>query len=566
MKISSVVFVAILFIAVSIQTGAQRFVSPLDFPLQLSGGFGDLRADHYHSGIDFRTQSTEGHPLHAVLGGYISRVTVSPGGYGRAVYMIHPTDCLITVYGHLQRFTPKISEIVKKKQYENESFSVDISFNQGEMPVRQGEIIGFSGNSGNSGGPHLHFEVRKMQTNEWIDPLPFYKSRIPDTQKPLIRGLKIYPIEGKGMVNGSSKKQDITFNFDKNEQPVIDGTIEAWGEIGLGIRAVDRMNGTGFSYGIKDLLMTVDGREMYRSYVDRIAPNESKYINSATDYEEWSANRSFYMKTFVEPGNNAQFIASRNSGKININEERIYNVVITLTDLYGNTCRIPVKIKGKKQDFVHADTTGAQLLRWYDLNTFNAQGIRMNFPRNCLYDNLYMKYRVYQASDYDSPVHTLHTSPVPLHSPAQLSLLIDKTLNTDHTKQYGIVRLTAGQNRRMIWIGGVYRDGWIDATISELGIYTVTRDINPPKITPLDPAGWRNKKKINIRISDDLSGISSYRGEIDGQYVLFEYDSKNALLTYTFDAERLPPGAHRLVLTVTDRCGNKSEYEHRFTW
>jgi len=118
----------------------------------------------------------------------------------------------------------------------------------------------------------------------------------------------------------------------------------------------------------------------------------------------------------------------------------------------------------------------------------------------------------------------------------------------------------------MSWIGGVFRDGWIDAEINELGVYTVARDMNPPKITPLDPASWRNKKKISIRISDDLSGIASFRGEINGAFVLFEYDSKNALLTYTFDTERLQPGVLRLYLTVTDRCGNMSEYEHTFTW
>ena len=146
-------FAFVLCIALSIPIVGQRLANPLDFPMQLSGGFGDLRADHYHTGIDFRTKSSEGHPLHAVAGGYISRVTVSPGGYGRAVYIIHPIDCLITVYGHLQQFTPTIAAIVKKKQYEQETFAIDISFKQGEIPVKQGEVIGLSGNSGNSGGP-----------------------------------------------------------------------------------------------------------------------------------------------------------------------------------------------------------------------------------------------------------------------------------------------------------------------------------------------------------------------------------------------------------------------------
>ena len=556
--------IVFLFVTASTKTVAQQLGSPLDFPLQLSGGFGDLRANHYHAGSDFRTRSSEGHPLHAVLDGYISRVSVSPGGYGLAVYITHPADNLMTVYGHLQRFASVMAEIVKEKQYENESFSVDIPFQKGIFSVKKGDIIGFSGNSGNSGGPHLHFEVRDMQTNEMIDPLTFYQSQIPDTQKPIIRGLRVYPIEGKGMVNGSNKARNITFRLDKGEKPVITETLEAWGEIGLGIRAIDRMNGTNFSYGIKDVLLTVDSIELFRSYIDRFSLDESRYINSHTDYDEWSRNRSFYMKTFTDSGNGARFVATRNAGKINILEERVYNAVITLTDLYGNTCQANIKITGKKQDITPPDTAGTTLLRWYDYNSFSAKGIRMTIPRNSLYNNLYMRYHASPASPIDYPVHLLHPSPVPLHYPAQLSLFIDSVLTSFNTSQYGIIRINLNDGRKS-WVGGVFRDGWIDAEISELGAYTVTYDIHPPKITPIDPLRWNNKKKISIRISDDLSGIASYRGEIDGKYVLFEYDSKNALLTYTFDDERLHPGAHQLKLIVTDRCGNQSVIEYDFT-
>ena len=572
LKNFTLIIIVFLFAITSTRTVAQRLSNPLGFQLQLSGGFGDLRADHYHAGIDIRTQSSEGHPLLAVLDGYVSRVTVSPGGYGLAVYVTHPADSLITVYGHLQRFTPVMADIVKENQYEKESFSVDISFQPDLIPVNQGDIIGFSGNSGNSGGPHLHFEVRDLLTNELIDPLPFYQSQIQDTQKPIIRGLLIYPMEGKGMVNGSDKKQNIEFGFDKNGNPVITKTIEAWGEIGLGIRAIDRMNGTNFSYGVRDILLAVDGIELFRSYIDRFSQDESGYINSHTDYEEWSKNRSFYIKTFTDAGNKARFVASRNSGKITILEERIYNAVITLTDLYGNSCQANIKITGKKQDITPPDTAGSKLLRWYDYNSFSAKGIRMTLHRNSLYNSLYMRYQVFPISPTSpaspisptSLIHLLHPSPVPLHYPAQLSLFIDSVLPSFKPNQYGIIRINLSDGRRT-WIGGVYRDGWIDAKVSELDAYTVACDLNPPKITPIDPLRWCDKKKISIRISDDLSGIASYRGEINGKYALFEYDSKNALLTYTFDDERLLPGAHHLKLTVTDRCGNQSEYNFDFT-
>ena len=557
------IFTAFLFLTTPVRTEAQQLINPFDFPMQLSGGFGELRASHYHAGIDIRTRSSEGHAILAVLSGYISRVSVSPSGYGLAVYVTHPADSLITVHGHLQRFTPAMAERVKEKQYEIESYTVDMQFEPDEFPVKQGDSIGYSGNSGSSGGPHLHFEVRDMRTNEMVDPLVFYKSQIPDTQKPQVQGLKIYPVEGKGMVNGSSKKQNIAFVLDKNGQPVISRTITAWGEIGLGIRAVDRMNGTSFSYGIKDILLTVDSLEIYRSEIVRFSLEESRYLNSYTDYEEWSENRVFYIKTFVDPGNRTQFIASRNSGIINIREERNYNVRITLTDLYGNRREVPITIKGEKQDIAPPDTIGAKLLRWYDYNTFEAKGIRLEIPRNSLYNSVYINHRISSAEGYDSPVHTIHSSPVPLHYPANLSILLDRTLASDQTNQYGIVRIT-GSNGRMSWIGGVFRDGWMDAEISELGIYTVTRDTTPPVIRPVEPARWRERKKINIRIYDALSGISSYRGEINGKYALFEYDSKNSMLTYTFDGERIQQENQQLKLTVTDWCGNTSEYNYSF--
>ena len=559
MKRISTLVLVFIFVVSSVLSEAQQLASPLGFPLQLSGGFGDLRANHFHAGTDFRTRSSEGHALYAVLNGYISRVTVSPGGYGLAVYVTSIEDSVMTVYGHLQRFVPYLAEIVIKEQYESERFAVDISFNPDVLPVKQRDIIGYSGNSGSSGGPHLHFEVRDLRTNEMVDPLIFYQSNIPDTQKPIVRGLKIYPIEGKGMVNGSSQKRNIAFRLNQNEQPVVGDIIEAWGEIGLGIRAVDRMNGTSFSYGIKKILLTVDSVEIFCSDMDRFSQDESRFINSYTDYQEWSDSRLFYIKTFVEPGNQARFVASRNGGIIRINEERIYHAEITLTDRYGNVCYVPIKIQGRQQEIAPPDTTGTTLLRWYDYNQFSAKGIRMNFMRNSLYNNLYLRHHVSFEGPYNLPVHRFSPTPNPLHYPAQLSIFIDSVSTGILMQQCGIVQINKTNGRRT-WIGGDYRDGWIDARVNELADYSVAFDVNPPKITPLEPANWREKKKISFRVSDDLSGIASFRGEIDGAYALFEYDSKNASIIYVFDSERLQSGEHHIKFTVTDSCGNKAEY------
>lgn len=550
---------AILFAFIAVYANAQyteirTLANPFLFPMQLSGGFCDLRANHYHAGIDIRTRGAEGQAMHAVQKGYISRISVSPWGYGLAVYITHPEDSLLTVYAHLQRFTRQMDERVKAKQYETESYTVDLTFEPGEFPVKKGDLIGYSGNSGSSGGPHLHFEVRELQTNDLLDPLAFYKAVIPDHRPPEVRGLRIYPIEGKGMVNGSNQKQTITST-----------QLEAWGEVGLGIRAIDRMDGTSFSYGIRDILLTADSVELFRSYTDRFSLAESRYINSYTDYEEWADNRIFYIKTFVEPGNNTRFVASRHNGILHINEERIYNVVISLKDIYGNETRIPIQIKGTKQEITPPDTTGTTLMRWYDFNTFQSKGIRLEIPRNSLYSSVYMRYLVSKLQHTDiAPMHTLHHKPVPLHNPARLSIHIKNAPAYAKSEQLGIVHIR--KNGRTSWVGGTFRDHWIDAEINELGTYTIACDTTPPLIRPIEQQTWRAKKKISIRMTDQLSGIASYRGEIDGKYALFEFDGKKALITYTFDDERIRPGYHRLKLTVTDRCGNKSIYEHAFSW
>ncbi|MDR3250502.1 MAG: M23 family metallopeptidase [Tannerella sp.] len=546
------------------QTKAQNPANPLDFDMSLSGGFCELRANHFHAGVDVRTKGVEGHSVHAVAKGYVSRVTVSPFGYGLAVYITHPGDSIISVYGHLQRFNSHIAAIVKEKQYKNESYTVDIKFDPGAIPVSQGEVIAFSGNSGSSAAPHLHLEIRDMKNGDYLDPLVYFKKYIKDTRKPFVRELVIYPVEGKGVVNGSSKKQIIKVETDKNENPVVDAAIEAYGAIGLGIRAIDRMDGTTFSYGIKDILQTVDSVETYRSYADRFAYEESRYLNSYTDYEEYSRRNVFYIKTFVEPGNRAGFIASRNSGIINITEEREYNVTVALSDIYKNVSKVNLKIKGRKQDIAPPDTAGNKLMRWYDYNSFSTKGIRLTVPRNSLYSNLYMAYSAIADNKYYSPIHVLHNSPVPLHSSAQLSISVSEQLTPPNTKQLGIVRINS-RNGNAVWIGGSYRDGWLDSEIQELGKYTVSRDVDPPVITPVNPDKWINGRQITVRIKDDLSGVYTYRGEIDGKYALFEYDAKKALITYKFDDKRLRPGSHRLRITVTDQCGNRSRYEYAFS-
>lgn len=561
MQIHHILAGIFLFAGITNNTAeAQQLRKPMDIPVLLSGNFGELRSNHFHSGIDFKTQGVEGKPIHSVQDGYVSRISVSPWGYGNGLYITHP-DGTTTVYGHLQKFSQKITTYLKEKQYEQESFNVNLSLTPDELPVKEGELVALSGNTGSSGGPHLHFEVRDTETEEPMDPIEYYKDLIKDTQAPKIQGIMVYSMPGKGVVNGSRRKLELKPVTAKNGKQTLTGKIEAWGEIGLAVKGYDYMDNTSNIYGIKDITLTADSQVIFHSNLDRFAFDESRYLNSFTDFEEWKEHRSFYIKSFVDPGNRLRFIESLNHGILTIDEPRTYHLTYQLADAFGNTTQLSIQIEGKEQPIPEVDTENTELFHWWSDNRFGAKGIRLTIPKGNLYDDLYFRYSVKEDSAALGATHILHNKPVAFHKSAKLSLRL-QTDTLDNKQQYGIVRL---QNGRRSWTGGVYRNGWVDADIKEMGSYTLGQDLVPPTITPLNPATWVSKQAIALRLSDNLSGVQTYRGEIDGQYVLFEMNSKS-VITYHFDKERLARGKHTLKLVVTDACGNQSTYTYPFTW
>ena len=561
MQIHHILVGIFLFAGITNNTAeAQQLRKPMDIPVLLSGNFGELRSNHFHSGIDFKTQGVEGKPIHSVQDGYVSRISVSPWGYGNGLYITHP-DGTTTVYGHLQKFSQKITAYLKEKQYEQESFNVNLSLTPDELPVKEGELVALSGNTGSSGGPHLHFEVRDTETEEPMDPIEYYKDLIKDTQAPKIQGIMVYSMPGKGVVNGSRRKLELKPVTAKNGKQTLTGKIEAWGEIGLAVKGYDYMDNTSNIYGIKDITLTADSQVIFHSNLDRFAFDESRYLNSFTDFEEWKEHRSFYIKSFVDPGNRLRFIESLNRGILTIDEPRTYHLTYQLADAFGNTTRLSIQIEGKEQPIPEVDTENTELFHWWSDNRFGAKGIRLTIPKGNLYDDLYFRYSVKEDSTALGATHILHNKPVAFHKSAKLSLRL-QTDTLENKQQYGIDRL---QNGRRSWTGGVYRNGWVDADIKEMGSYTLGQDLVPPTITPLNPATWVSKQAIALRLSDNLSGVQTYRGEIDGQYVLFEMNSKS-VITYHFDKERLARGKHTLKLVVTDACGNQSTYTYPFTW
>lgn len=550
----------ILFLYCLLPAGAQDFRQPFDFPILLSGNFGELRDNHFHSGIDFKTQGAEGKAVHAVQEGYVSRIGVSPWGYGNVLYLDHP-DGTTTVYAHLQRFAPPIAAYVKAKQYEEEGFRVDFPLTPEQFPVKQGEIIAYSGNTGSSAGPHLHFEVRDTKSEEVIDPIPFFRKEMTDTRPPRIQEILITPMDGEGVVNGSTQKLARKATATHEGHYTLSDTIQAWGKLGLAVKAYDYMDNTGNIYGIREITLRQDGQVVYHSDLGRFAFSDTRFLNSYVDYEEWKRHRSFYIRSFVEPGNRLPFIESHDRGFLTIDKEKTYHLSYLLSDLFGNTAELSIRIQGKKQPTPEADTEGREPFYWFADNRFGAKGIRLLIPKGNLYDNFYFHYAAQPDSTALAATHILHDRPIPLHRSARLSLRLQQD-TLANKQQYGIVRL---QKERCSWIGGTYREGWIDADIRELGGYTVAQDTEAPAITPIGKQNWNSRQRIRFRLSDNLSGIQSYRGEIDGQYALFEMNNRS-VITYRFDRDRLSKGKHLLKLTVRDAAGNEAEYAHTFVW
>lgn len=550
------------FLGIKPACAQEALRNPFDFPISLSANFGELRPNHFHSGLDFKTQGVEGKPVHAVADGYVSRIGVSPWGYGNILYIAHANGTT-TAYAHLQRFERRIAEYVKKEQYKRESFAVNLTLSPDQFPVKKGEVIALSGNSGGSGGPHLHFEVRNTETDEMIDPLPYYKERIEDRRPPKIHGLRIYPAEGLGVVNGSQQGQNLKLVTSKDGRQTITGKIEAWGKIGFAVSANDYMSGVGNIYGVREIKLSADTLVLFHSITNRFMLDQTRYINSFIDYPRWKHTRNYYTNLFVEPGNKLPFIQTVNRGFLYIRKEGTYHLTLQLQDLYGNSTNLSIWIEGKEQSVEPVDTTGTTFFRWISDNTFGAKGIRLTIPKGNLYNDLHFRYAVRENENALAETHILHDQPVPLHRSARLSLrLLQEPVK--NKAMYGVVSLQGG---RAGWIGGTYRDGWIDADIRELGgSYTIRLDSVAPRITPVRQAQWLTRRQLAFTITDNLSGISSYRGEIDGHFALFEMDGKRALITYDFDRERLKAGPHELVLTATDACGNFSVFRHTFTW
>lgn len=527
------------------------FISPFDFPLLLSGNFGELRANHFHGGVDFKTQGVVGKPIRCIADGYISRVTVTPGGYGQAVYITHDNG-YTSVYGHLHRFMDEVEKVVEAYQYEHETFSVDLEFGADKFPLKQGEVFALAGNEGYSFGPHLHMEIRRTDTGEYIDPLQFYTDKVKDSTPPRATYIMLYPQAGKGVVNGSSRKKLFSL---VGGRP----SITAWGKIAAGIKAFDYMDGTSNNYGVRSVKLYVDSVEVFRSTVDGFLPNENRMINAWTDYEEYATRNSWFMRSQILPGNTWRMLqADEEGGVVTINEERAYAFCYVLEDLYGNRRTYSFTVQGKEQP-VEAMRRGKHYLKWNQGNIVRQPGMALVIPKGMLYEDVDLHCKVIADSLDISYDYQLHDKPVPLHGGCSLVIGVRNYPVPDMSKYY-VARKYKG---RKVSAGGYFEDGFMHTTVRELGTYSVAIDTVAPKIVPLNRPQWKTGN-IRFKIRDSETGIKDYKVYIDGKFALFKFSSKDARLTGVHPSRIKRGVEHTMEVVVTDYCGNVAREEYQF--
>lgn len=557
----------LLFLSLSALGQTHEYANPVKIPMFLSGSFAELRSNHFHSGIDIKTQGVTGIPIYAVDAGYIARIAVSPSGFGHALYIRHANGTT-SVYGHLKSFRDDIANYVKNSQYDRESFRVDLQIPKDMFSVKKGEMIALSGNTGSSGGPHLHFEIRDSETEEPMNPL-HYPFPIKDSTPPRIYALMIEPLNEYGHVDYREQKKTFPVVFvDGKYQIQNNPVIPVYGLIGFGIQSNDFFDGSNNRCGVYSIRMFWDG-ELYYSYkMDRFSFSESRYINSHIDYEEYITSKRRFQKTWIDPGNQLRiYDYVRNNGQLRVTDGNIHQVRLELKDLQGNTSILDFKAESKWQQPSLAETPFDQLLKYNESNRFRTEGIRIDFPENSFYTDVKFSWNKKPAQQgLLSAIHVVHQNTTPLHSSATLSIETGK-LEKKYSDKALLVRVDTISGK-ISAAGGNYDDGWVSGDIRSFGNYAVALDTVPPRIVPLsikNNAAITESSRIRFRISDDLSGINKIEGTLDGKWALFEYDAKTSLITHYFDAERFElEKRHQFKLKVTDYKGNKSTYEASF--
>jgi hypothetical protein len=548
------------------------FISPVKIPLSLSSNFGELRMDHFHSGLDVRTQGVTGKEVLAAASGYVYRISISPGGFGKALYLRHPSG-YSTVYGHLDRFTPEIEEYVISRQYEEKSYMVTLWPPKERFKFDQGDVIAYSGNSGSSSGPHLHYEIRKSDDEVPVNPLMF-EFGIKDNIKPVIEKLVIYPVGRKTLINNQNKQLKVNVYGGNGDYSISSkNEISISGNAGFGFKAYDLLNESYSKCAVYTIELKIDSLPVFNYKMDAFAFSESRYVNSHIDYETLQRENIYIERAFILPNDKLSAYGNViNNGIVNFADKRNHHVELIVSDIHGNKSVLSFYVNSVpavvQENQAKTDENSPVVMPYNRNNKFVSKNIAVNIPSGALYDTLYFEFKRSAGNPLMfSDVYQIHNKYTPLHKTYNLSIKPDRIPAGKESKML-IIQLADDINK--IPLPSTWNNGYLLANPGAFGTFFIGIDTIPPLISFngfSSGANMTGKTSMKVKISDELSGIKTYEPVIDGKWALFEYDQKNNLLTYSFDPKRIQKDTkHNLILKVTDNCDNLSTFKCEFTW
>lgn len=564
--------ILLILIGCSLQLIAQKypqqyFRQPIDGKLSLSGNFGELRRDHLHSGLDFKTNGKIGIPIYASADGSVVRIKISVNGFGKAIYIKHPNG-FTSVYAHLNHFNKRIEEFVRTVQYKKESFEIELFPALNKFKVKKGEIIAFSGNTGGSEGPHLHYEIRDSKSEKPINPLLF-GFKVKDLIRPKIKALKLYPNNYQSLINGENTEAIFRLSGSGESYRLeSDSIIRVSGKVSFGISTYDLANEAYNWLGVFKVQLYLDSKLVYDHDVETFAFRESKYVNSLIDYSHYINNRERFQRSEKDPGNKLSiYNIQTGDGVFEFSDSLVHNLKYIVKDVNGNVSALQFYIKASPIDPLITEQI-EEPHNWFDFsnnNTFKDKDIILDFKKGSFYQSFDF---IYSQSDYKlkaySKLHHIHFPDYPVHRAFKLALKLSELPNHLQKKVF-IARIERG---KINVLDSKYENGFIHATANKFGDYIILADTISPIIKALNVHNNKNikgYKRIVFEISDKISGISKYRASLNGKWILCEFDKKTNRLVYNIDNRTLK-GINKLKLVVNDAQNNTRTFEAKFLY
>lgn len=536
------------------------FRNPLDIPIRLAANFGELRPNHFHMGLDIRTNQRENLPVYAAAEGYISKIKIEKAGFGHAIYINHPNG-FTTLYAHLNDFYPALQNYLKQKQYEDQRWEQEFELGPEQFPVSKGQFIAYSGNTGGSAGPHLHFEIRDTKTGNNLNPWLF-NFGLTDQIKPSIFRLFYYdrrystyqtnpiPISLAGS-NGNYSSAEIV----KLRTPFVS----------FGIAAGDKITAVSNYYGIYAADISIDDTLQSAFRLNDFSYDNTRYINASTDYKTKASGGSFIQHLSRLPGNYSLIYSQDKDGTIRLNDTGVHLAKIVVKDVAGNASTVNFKIKWEPsatKDYV--DIVDAIKMAPERENAIKTPEFEVHFSATAFYDTVPFIYKSIAANDEKtvSAIHYLHNNTVPVHDSFTVQIKPTVTL-TNYDRDKTVMRLV--NSKKAETIKGVWKNDFMEAKFRDLGKFSLVNDNVPPKVTAsgfINGGSVSNKKSIAFIVTDNLGEIKNFKALLDGQWLLFK--RKSISFIHVFD-ERTSRGKHDLVVSVEDAAGNATEKTFSFT-